>query len=106
MAVKIEYEPGELERASEIIDENALVLAVPEGKTQSLSFKVIDRAKANWFLMTLLYDKSGEVGLEQCGIQVTEVHFGDRSQTNLREMAAEIIDVVNRHTVSSYQLIT
>ena len=106
MTVKIEYEPGELERANEIVDDNALVLAVPEGETQSLSFKVIDRAKANWFLLTLMHDKSGKIGLEQCGIQVTEIHFGDRRQTNLREMAAEIIDVVNRHTASNYQLIT
>lgn len=106
MKITVEYEPGELERSKEIVDDHTVVIAAPEGETQSLSFRVTDRVRANWFLMALINDKSGKIGLDQCGIQVTEVHFGDRSETNLREMAAEIIDVVNRHAASNYQLIT
>lgn len=106
MKITVEYEPGELERSKEIVDDRAVVLAVKEGETQSLSFRVTDRVKANWFLMSLLHDKSGKIGLDQCGIEITEIHFSDLSRTNIRDMAAEIIDVVNRRTSSNYQLLT
>lgn len=106
MKITVEYEPGDLERAKEILDEHMVVLAAPEGETQSLSFRVTDRAKANWFLMALLHDNTGKIELDRCGIKITEVHFNDLSETNTREMVAEIIDVVNRRTSSNYQLIT
>lgn len=106
MKITVEYEPGDLERSKEIVDDRSFVLAVPEGETQSLSFKVTDRVKANWFLIAILNDKTGKIALDQCGIKITEVHFDDLSRTNTREMVAEIIDVVNRHTSSNYQLIT
>ena len=106
MKITVEYEPGDLERSKEIVDEHMTVLAAPEGETQSLSFRVTDRVKANWFLMALLHDRSGRIGLDQCGIEITEIHFNDLSRTNICDMVSEIIDVVNRCTSSNYQLLT
>lgn len=106
MKITVEYEPGELERSKEIVDEHMTVLAAKEGETQSLSFRVTDRVKANWFLMALLHDRSGNIELDRCGIEITEIHFNDLSRTNIRDMVAEIIDVVNRRTSRDYQLLT
>ena len=102
MKVSIEYEPGELERAKQVIDAK-MAIARKEGEYQTIRIKVTDRVRAERFMVMLL--SQVENPLKDAGIEVKEIHFDDTSTTAMEELAEELVSVIGKKTRRRYTIV-
>ena len=102
MKVTIEYEPGELSKAEQVIDANMAIVR-KEGEYQTIRIKITDRVRAERFMETLLC--KDENSLKDAGIEVKEIHFNDTSTTNMDELAEELVSVIGKRTGRSYTIV-